>query len=180
MPETNATDSLEWEIRGSQEKEQWAWLAGIIDGEGAIGLGTEAEQQVNLQVSMTHQATIERLREITNVGYIVAWLPKGPTKSKTYKKAYKWQCKSRDAVAVLRLCLPWLYTKKEEALIAIEYMNMNPERKRIPASISARRMALRKKLMKLHARSLTTKAPSTSPPPWAPEDLIQELPEGGN
>ena len=115
-----------WEFRNPEEKGQWGWMAGILDGEGSIGIIIARtkrgyfDSQLKVQVGMTHQKTIQRLKEISHVGFI-----RQVRKRKSHHKIqYRWICGGEKAAAVLRLCLPWLITKKDQALLALAFSDI--------------------------------------------------------
>ena len=103
-----------WELRDADEKPLWAWVAGILDGEGSIWF-TKVKPQVSLAVRNTDKKMLVRLREITGVGTLHGAYSGGPRD----KPHYAWHCASRKAQYVLRLCLPWLVTKQQQALLAL-------------------------------------------------------------
>ena len=84
-------------------REQLAWLAGLIDGEGCISLTRRSPQRKHrcvspsyrliLKVSMCHLATVRRCREITGLGS----LHMQDVQKKHYSSAYTWFCNATDA-----------------------------------------------------------------------------------
>ena len=137
-----------------QEIAAWAWLAGLIDGEGWIGLSQPHEHslgQIFLRIIMTSQKTVERIKEISHVGSI-RQLP--PQKSH-HKTAYSWQAESREAAGVLRRCLPFLVTKKSQAELALEdaeITRLQPRGLTVPFGLRARREKLRESMRQLNAK----------------------------
>lgn len=111
-------------------REQLAWLAGLIDGEGCISLTRRSPQNrarsVNydyrliLKVTMCDLATIKRCREITGVGTIHTQA----VQKKHYSKSYIWFCSTWDAELVIEALLPWFVTKKEEAEVALAFLRL--------------------------------------------------------
>jgi len=118
-----------WEFHDPTQKPCWAWLAGIIDGEGCIDISLGQRKvkghrtllhQVRVVIQMTHKPTIQKVRQLTNVGSIRS-VPRKPPQRNTWS----WKATgARQVSAVLRLCLPWLVTKREEALIALAFAEM--------------------------------------------------------
>lgn len=88
-------------------REQLAWLAGLIDGEGCISLTRRSPQRKHrcvspsyrliLKVSMCHLATVRRCREITGLGS----LHMQDVQKKHYSSAYTWFCNATDAELVI-------------------------------------------------------------------------------
>jgi hypothetical protein len=114
----------------TDRREQLAWLAGLIDGEGCISLTRRNPQPHNasisynyrliLKVSMCHLPTVLRCRELTGVGT----LHSQQKQHAHYSSAYVWFCNAGDAETVLEALLPWFVTKREEALTALDFLRL--------------------------------------------------------
>lgn len=96
-----------------------AWAAGLIDGEGCIRLTKKLNNNrpsytLILKVDMTHKATINRLRMIFGCGGDY-------THPGNKKQGYIVQWNGVEAYRILKLLLPYLFTKKYEAELGIEY-----------------------------------------------------------
>lgn len=94
-----------------------AWAAGIIDGEGCIYISKA--YQLYIRVTMTDYPTIARLHTLFSVG----------TFSRATRKcmgdcrpAYSWVCAAKATQFVLLLVRPYLFTKLDQAEIALEYL----------------------------------------------------------
>ena len=153
-----------WEFRNPEEKCWWAWAAGLIDGEGCISIKRRKTKEgwrcdtLTVTLGMTDKKAIQRLKEITQVGSI-RFLPAKPEKG--WRAQYIWSCASGKAASVLRLCLPWLITKKEQAFIALAFRELQERTHQggggrkggsLPRSASenAKRQALAEALRLLH------------------------------
>ena len=111
--------------------EECAWLAGVIDGEGSIGLynyGREG-RRVQILVMNTNEAFVAHVRTIVGVGssvmrcYYTSKLAKVPRK----KVIYQWGLKgSIRCVEVLKQIVPYLIIKKVLALSIIKEVERNP------------------------------------------------------
>lgn len=108
------------------EETDWAYLAGLVDGEGSIYIrdtyrnrAGELRQRrtpaVSIDVGMTDEATIERCRQITGV-------ESGGRREmrNRIKPLYTWSAHSANAVWIAERLLPYSVTKREalERLIA--------------------------------------------------------------
>ncbi len=115
-----------WAFQDVSLKPLWAWVAGIIDGEGAITIflnrnrNPRGRHQLMLRVQMADKKTIERIKEITNVGSLSVVRPR----QQWHRVQYNWACGSKQSRAVLRLCLPWLVTKRQKALLALAFQDI--------------------------------------------------------
>lgn len=110
--------------RQIEEELDWAWAAGIIDGEGCISVGKKTHKPGNtgysllLRCKMTHLPTIEKLRTIFKIGTIYH-----QTAKPNWKEVHLLQV---NGIFVSEICLrmkPYLITKQEQAVLAIEYSN---------------------------------------------------------
>lgn len=100
------------------------WSAGIFDGEGTVYIkktrrGKSEGHVLDMEVSMTHKPTIERLYNTYGIGSFRPCRRKNPGEG--HRQAWKWSITSRQAVEVLNLMLPYISTKKEEVLVALEF-----------------------------------------------------------
>ncbi len=100
---------------------QFAWVAGIIDGEGSIITSNPKDRpnpRIEITVSMTHEETIRRLLEILEVGTVIElshYVEKG------YKKQYRWKVESHEDTAIVFTKIGrYLVTKKEDANKALK------------------------------------------------------------
>lgn len=123
-----------------------AWAAGIVDGEGCIYIrrnispvGTE-NYALAVKVVMTHEATVRRIHRIFNLGSVGLTHRASPN----HKQAWTWKAMSRQAERVLTSILPWLYTKQDQADIALEFMRVPVATggRKTPASIQDERVRL--------------------------------------
>jgi hypothetical protein len=89
----------------------YAWLAGIIDGEGCITVN----KQLNLwvQVGMTHRPTMERLLDFGGT------LRNHTSQSAKWRQRFMWVVTGQDAVDLLKKTMPYMVTKQEEAVLAL-------------------------------------------------------------
>ena len=108
-----------------------AWLAGVIDGEGLIGLYDYGKQgrRVMVQVTNTNEEFVAKVREVVGAGssvmrcYYTSKLAKEPRKL----PVYQWGLKgSIRCVVVLKQIAPYLIIKKKLALSIIKEVDQNP------------------------------------------------------
>jgi hypothetical protein len=79
-----------------------AWLAGIYEGEGCCKISSG--RAIGVEIVMTDEDIIQRLHELTGVGYVHTLAQR----NEKYKQVYKWNVGSADAVEFLTTILPWL------------------------------------------------------------------------
>ena len=99
-----------------------AYMAGIFDGEGWVGVncskpyGAHKSPRYTLQmgVANTYIPVLEMFVDEFG-GYI-------KKQSKANKQCYSWRASSHRAKLVLETLMPYLKIKKEQAIIAIEYI----------------------------------------------------------
>ena len=87
---------------------EMAWLAGIVDGEGYVGImsnGVGVRKVAAIDVRMTCKETIERCHEIAGCGQM--------RRIETpHKPIYLWRVKCHDAIRVAKEIYPYSITKK--------------------------------------------------------------------
>lgn len=108
------------------EKHEWAWLAGLFEGEGTIGF--TGRTSVCLRIGMTDEDVIETVHRL---------FPTSNTWSREMKNRIKplhvWQLSSRDAAqSFLEGVLPFLHSRRgERAHAALERLKANPGAKHL-------------------------------------------------
>jgi len=115
-----------WDFMTPEERERYAWLAGIIDGEGAIFMSKRKRSDRNyhqydliLRIEMNSESTIRRVKEIAGVGRIY----KDSSRPSRYKTGYIWVAYDHEAASVIRRCLPYIHTKEQHARLALAFTN---------------------------------------------------------
>lgn len=98
-------------------KTKYAWSAGIIDGEGCIGIWSN-KKTLTVHATNTDKRILLRLKEIFNVGDIYIRLRKDRPNN---LPCGKWIVTGKKAYNVLKKIKPYLISKKEEAEIAIRF-----------------------------------------------------------
>ncbi len=106
-----------------------AYLAGLIDGEGTIQITKKKKTGRNyyyyylrLRMGMSHAPVLEWCLEKTGLGFLTTVSIKKSRISGLYDKPhYVWTAETRQAEQVLRVILPYLKVKKEEAELALEF-----------------------------------------------------------
>lgn len=102
-----------------------AYFAGLIDGEGSIGLmrkGGGLRQRV--KVNMTHEETVLALQRHFQIGTV---RPRKRGKPH-HKDQWVWTVYYYDARAVLTRILPFLITKRDDAEKVLQYVPKKPGR----------------------------------------------------
>lgn len=83
-----------------------AYIAGILDGEGHV-----MPTRFSVIVANTDKAMLDFCIRVTGLGTIY-----GPIHREQRKPVYRWQCNGYEAAKLILLTLPWLITKKAEAV----------------------------------------------------------------
>lgn len=88
----------------SHSKADVAWIAGLFEGEGHIGLRASSPR---VELVSTDLDVISRFHSVVGLGRL-----KGPYQRKggegKWKPITRWSCGGRDAVNFLQLIRPWL------------------------------------------------------------------------
>lgn len=157
-------------------KTKWAYLAGIIDGEGTIYIGAYSRNkktgvlhyQTSIQVSNTDQKLIEWLHD-TFGGGMGMYTPRQTPKNSRCD-VYRWAIWA-DLDKICTYLLPYLIVKKNQAEIMIkmratfdsQYSGRTKISKALPEATIALRHSLYLELKSLHLRNLKKTPCAVSP-----------------
>jgi hypothetical protein len=104
-----------------------AWAAGLFDGEGHITIqkskpyAARGERSYKysliINLGMTHHATVRKFAEIVGAGRLGCLRQRNPE----HACMLRWQTERRNASAILKIMLPYLKTKRVEALLALQF-----------------------------------------------------------
>ncbi len=104
--------------------EQLAYVAGIVDGEGCISVttsGTGNSYSIRVQVGMCHKETMQVI--VDAFGTKLAAYKNGPDPLK--HSIYYFTCAyGKNAVPILKKLLPYLITKRDQAILCLEFMEV--------------------------------------------------------
>lgn len=94
-------------------EQEWAWLAGIIEGEGCISFA--GVNSVRLTVNMTDLDILQRCRALTNCGHIGLGKDRGPRR----KPLHRWSVGHQNQIRkILPTIWPWM-GKRRSARIGV-------------------------------------------------------------
>jgi hypothetical protein len=105
-----------------------AYLAGFFDGEGCIQITRikdkrhligGAYHQMNLETTQCNPAPLELMKQTFG-----GWVALKHTTASNRKPLYRHMTSQRKAENMLKLLLPYLIVKKEEAIVALEFMSL--------------------------------------------------------
>ena len=110
-------------------KRDACWLAGVVDGEGTIGIyrqkrpGNKMEVRyfANLEVVGTHRGFIEKIAEMIGVSVCVKDQMKRNPK---HKPSFGARAQRRFVPRVAKAILPYLVIKKEQAELVLEFSEL--------------------------------------------------------
>lgn len=139
-------------------KEESAYLAGIIDGEGTISIIFHKQKGypsygVVLRVYNTNKELLEWIKEKNGYGNIRRQISiKNWTKS-SWRQVYSWQIYPKNIRVLLPQILPYLIIKRKQAELTIEFLNLT----KFPSSRISKEAQIRRKeicieMMKLNKR----------------------------
>lgn len=101
------------------------WVAGIVDGEGHIGLGKQKQNgcrrynyHPTIHVTNTNYEILNELEKLTSLGIIDYH---NHTLDK-YKKVGRWRLRKDEQKVFLPIILPYLIGKALQAELLIEYL----------------------------------------------------------
>lgn len=105
---------------GIEALEDWkiGYIAGIIDGEGCIGLYKDKTYHCLVRVTSTNHVFTTMLRDITDLGTLSGTDRKEPN----HKRQETWLVQNRaECLMLLRKVSPMLFLKYKQAALAIEF-----------------------------------------------------------
>ena len=105
-----------------------SWLAGFVDGEGSIGFDKATSKKdlhyPTITITNTHLPTIERIATILSTCGIRFWVSTPNHRNSKWKSYRVVVIRGlRRVKPFLELIIPYLYTKKEQALKVLEFAN---------------------------------------------------------
>ena len=93
---------------------EFAYIAGLVDGEGTIGIYWTASWTITLRIPSTSRCVID---------WLLARIPGGCEhdikKNPRHKQMWRWGISTKRSQALLPLLLPYLVIKKEAAMVAL-------------------------------------------------------------
>ena len=89
-----------------------AWLAGILEGEGAFFLQTTSCQYPQISLGMTDRDIIERVAVIFKRTVSQQQSKQLCKNGESHKRLYKVRVGGADAVAIMRQIRPWLGARR--------------------------------------------------------------------
>lgn len=133
-----------------------AYLAGIVDGEGYLGIkrdmvkgrGVSPVFYERISVASTNRAAIDLFCETFKCGKVYVHRIKKLSK----REYWSWEVSNKIATGVLAQLYPYLRIKKPEADIILKFRATQLRKYRVlPAEVIARRQALYEDIKALHA-----------------------------
>lgn len=101
---------------------QAAYLAGMLDADGHIGLycrndSTKQHLRVHVDVSNTDTTLLLWIKDTAGIGSV----NKQHAATVTHKASFQWNATNESAVTLLRQLTPYMIVKRERAELAIEF-----------------------------------------------------------
>lgn len=104
-----------------------SWLAGVIDGEGWIGIRKRNEikgyYSSNIGVTNCNIPFLLNIVKITGVNRVYSKKRSNPK----WRDVYRWHLDGDRVIDVLKQILPYLIIKKNQASLAIDLQNTNKQ-----------------------------------------------------
>lgn len=118
----------------NEDKTKWSYLAGLVDGEGNISIWRVQARAHDFEVSNKTYGSFNMRLHISNTSIILMkWLISNfggvyhlkREATDKHKAAYEWRPKGENNTKKLLLgILPYLVIKKEQAAIALKYIEL--------------------------------------------------------
>jgi len=141
----------------TDESLDWAYLAGLVDGEGCITINHNKSERYYsglLTIGMVDEDIVRWCHKFTGFGCIYKHTGKG-----NCQDSFIWTVRTRQAAVVLEKLLPYLRVKKLQALIVLElqkhiYQNRPGYRRPLSSEELAYRHSLYLKIRSLHTKGV--------------------------
>jgi hypothetical protein len=138
-----------------RSKEEYAYAAGIIDGEGCIQIlhsvlrGTIQSWKICIEINMCSKKVLDKM-----VGLFGGNLKEYGVRPNMHYKQYRWQVYSKVAYNALKKMRPYLIEKRAQADLAIQFFNHQRRCKYcsghpLSASILAKRENMKRRMSEL-------------------------------
>lgn len=108
-------------------KNELAYLAGFIDGEGCLNIRKNPNWVIRVQVYNTKPSVIYWIRD--SFGGRV-WMKEHPA-DKNWKSSYTYEATAKIAYLLLKAVFPFLRLKKEQAEMLIRFQEEKDKRKKM-------------------------------------------------
>ena len=154
----------------NEDKTKWSYLAGMVDGEGCISIWRTRARNTNYATNKITYGSFNCRIQIYNTSEaLMKWLIAnfgGSYNTRTnvgekHKISYNWRPKGANNTKKMLLgILPYLVIKREQATLALEYVEMpkgNPERRV--------QIYQRMRLLNQKGKTVTTNTLDNSPEP---------------
>lgn len=105
-------------------RDDWAYLAGIIDGEGSLSIRTANGDKVypRIKITQVDEGFLRQLHNKWGVGTFREY--SGESNELSSRQSYIWRISSKSEVRwILDGCLPYLRLKKDRALECLSYID---------------------------------------------------------
>jgi len=138
-----------------------AYVAGLLDGEGSIVLSVRSGREWAKRSDYTLLVRIHNTcKEVLDWTVTVAGgRVYCSSRANRHRPMYQWTIHSVQAAEFLRLMLPYLRIKRDQALLALDFQAtkevVGQPRKYLsgrPYELNARRLAMYQEMIKLHDR----------------------------
>lgn len=133
-------------------KEDAAYIAGLVDGEGTITLTRKhrnENRQICVSISSTEREMLEFVMEVTGIGKITG----KKTTQKHHSPSFTFTTSNRQALGLLEQIFPHLqsYKKKRAALALKDYLRLTPRNGKYTPEITQERNAFIRSVLALKA-----------------------------
>lgn len=113
------------------KKTEYAYVAGIVDGEGSIGIARSKTQEMIGGIRYEMYVTVSNTNE-----WVIQWLKFNFGGSVSYVKSravnqkpfWCWRIQTRQAASFLRLVIPYLRIKQYHAQLALQFQDAKRKR----------------------------------------------------
>lgn len=136
--------------------EEASYIAGLIDGDGAIMLIVNDKIHYNpiVQINSVHPDFLRNIQGRINQNRRYCCMKSCPITGFQRRPMYKIQCNSRKAYPLLKEILPFLRLKKRQAELLIEWLESRYSRKEFRIPYTQREREIYKEIKLLNKRGV--------------------------
>ena len=138
-----------------------AYTAGLLDGEGSIQINAAKNKKygtaywvMSVHIANNEVAVLDELCAEWGLGSVNSFASRG---SRTDRRNGRWSLYGREAEELLREVLPYLWMKRAQALLALEFRNhvgFAKGTRELPVGATVKRNEIAERMRVLNAKNL--------------------------
>lgn len=99
----------------------YAWAAGLFDGEGCVTTLWPSRKQARMEINMCHKPTLERFAKIIGCGKVT----KSYEKRKAHRTQWRWRVCDNQSVSAAKKLEPYSSEKRQQLKALIRFRELD-------------------------------------------------------